>query len=218
MMKKLVLALVMLLFSAQAWASTIPNVPKDIAFEMLKKGNYRFSNNTMKHPHQDKARREKLIVVQRPFAVIVTCSDSRVVPELIFDQGLGDLFVIRNAGNDLDEHVLGSIDYAVTHLGVNLVIVMGHQSCSAVSEAMKGATGNPEIDSLINSIKPAIYLCNKENRCTLDNVIKMHAIQDAQEILADKNLENYMKKHDVKIIPAYYSIQSGEVEFLKLPE
>lgn len=216
-MKKLVLALVMLFLGAQAWA-TVPNVPKDIAFEMLKKGNYRFSSNTMKHPHQDKARREKLIVAQRPFAVIVTCSDSRVVPELIFDQGLGDLFVIRNAGNDLDEHVLGSIDYAITHLGVNLVVVMGHQSCGAVAEAMKGATGNPEIDSLIDSIKPAMALCEKANRCTLDNVIKTHAIQDAQEILADKNLETYMKKHDVKIIPAYYSIQTGEVEFLKLPE
>lgn len=216
-MKKLVLVLIMLLFAAQAQAAVV-NIPKDIAYEMLKKGNYRFYNNTMKHPHQDKARKEKLIVTQRPFAVIVTCSDSRIVPELIFDQGLGDLFVIRNAGNDLDEHVLGSVDYAVTHLGVNLVVVLGHQSCGAVSEAMKGATGNPEIDSLIDSIKPAIDLCKKENRCTLDNVIKAHAIQDAQEILADKNLEKYMKKHDVKVVPAYYSIQTGEVQFLKLPD
>lgn len=217
-MKKIILSLIMIFFATQTWANTITNVPDDIALQMLKKGNYRFCSCTMKHPHQDKARREKLIISQRPFAVIVTCSDSRIVPEIIFDQGLGDLFVIRNAGNDLDEHVLGSIDYAITHLGVNLVVVLGHESCGAVGEAMKGATGNPEIDSLINSIKPAIDLCKKENRYTFENVIKAHAIQDAQEILTDKNLESYMKKHDIEIIPAYYSIQTGEVEFLKLPE
>lgn len=217
MIKKIILTLMMLLFSAQAWAAVI-NVPCDIAYEMLKKGNYRFSTNAMKHPHQDKARRAKLIVAQRPFAIIVTCSDSRIVPEIIFDQGLGDLFVIRNAGNDLDEHVLGSIDYAITHLGVNLVVVLGHESCGAVGEAMKGPTGNPEIDSLIESIKPAIESCQKNNRYTLENVVKAHAIQDAQEILADKNLEQYMKKHDVKIVPAYYSIQTGQVDFLKIPE
>lgn len=217
MIKKIILTLVILLFSIQVKAAVV-NIPGDIAFDMLKKGNYRFSSDTMKHPHQNKERRNKLLVTQRPFAVIVTCSDSRIVPEIIFDQGLGDLFVIRNAGNDLDEHVLGSVDYAITHLGVNLVIVLGHESCGAVGEAMKGATGNPEIDSLINSIKPAIDLCKKENRYTLDNIIKAHAIQDAQEILADKNLENYMKKHDVKIVPAYYNLQSGQVEFLKLSD
>lgn len=217
MMKKLVLVLVMLLFSAQAWA-VVPNMPKDIAFEVLKKGNERFSSDTAKHPHQDKLRRAKIIAGQKPFAVVVTCSDSRVVPELIFDQGLGDLFVIRNAGNDLDEHVLGSIDYAITHLGVNLVVVLGHESCGAVAAAMQGKTGNPEIDSLITSIQPALDQCKKENRYRIEEITKLHAIQDAQEILADKNLSEYFKKHDVKIVPAYYSIKTGEVQFLKLPE
>lgn len=217
MMKKFVLVLVMLFLGAQAWAA-VPNVPGDIAFQMLKKGNYRFYSYTSKHPHQDKVRRAKLIAAQKPFAVIVTCSDSRIVPELIFDQGLGDLFVIRNAGNDLDEHVLGSVDYAITHLGVNLVIVLGHESCGAVAAAMEGKTGNPEIDSLIDSIQPAIDLAKKENKCKLNDIVKIHAVQDAQEILNDKNLSAYFKKHDVKIVPAYYSIQSGEVEFLKLPD
>lgn len=216
-MKKLVLILIMLLFSTQAWA-VVPNVPGDIAYEVLKKGNYRFSSDTAKHPHQDKLRRAKLIVGQKPFAIVVTCSDARIVPELIFDQGLGDLFVIRNAGNDLDEHVLGSVDYAITHLGVNLVIVLGHESCGAVAAAMQGKTGNPEIDSLITSIQPAIDKCKTENKYRVDEIAKTHAIQDAQEILSDKNLSEYFKKHDVKIVPAYYSIKTGEVEFLKLPE
>ncbi len=217
MIKKLVLTLIMLLVSAQAWA-VVHNVPKDIAFEVLRKGNERFASDTAKHPHQDKLRRAKLIAGQKPFAVIVTCSDARIVPEIIFDQGLGDLFVIRNAGNDLDEHVLGSIDYAITHLGVNLVVVLGHESCVAVAAAMQGKTGNPEIDSLITSIQPAMDQCKKENRYRLEEIARLHAVQDAQEILADKNLAEYFKNHDVKIVPAFYSIKTGEVQFLKLPE
>lgn len=214
-MKKIVLTLVMLLFSGQVWASSILNVPDDIAFQMLKKGNYRFYSYTMKHPNQSKVRREKLIVGQHPFAVIVSCSDSRVVPELIFDQGLGDLFVIRNAGNIVDEHVMGSIEYAVKHLGVNLVVVMGHESCDNVGAAMKDDKESHAVESIKDSIKPAIEACQKENSYSYENVIKMHARQVSEAISEDKTMAEYMKKHDVKIIPAFYSLQTGQVDFLK---
>jgi carbonic anhydrase len=215
MMKKIVLTLVMLLFSAQVWASTIPNVPTDIAFQMLKKGNYRFYSYTMKHPNQSKIRRDKLITGQHPFAIIVTCSDSRVAPELLFDQGLGDIFVIRNAGNVLDEHVMGSIEYGVEHLGINLVVVMGHESCGAVGAAMKEDKESPAIESIIESIKPAIDACKKDNSYSYENVIKEHARQAVDSILEDKGLSEYMKKHDVKVVPAFYCLQTGQVEFLK---
>lgn len=214
-MKKIVLTLIMLLFSAQVWASTILNVPDDIALQMLKKGNYRFYSYTMKHPNQSKIRREKLIAGQHPFAVILTCSDSRVVPELIFDQGLGDLFVIRNAGNVIDEHVLGSIEYAVKHLGVNLVVVMGHESCGAVGAAMKDEKESPGLESIKESIKPAIEACKKGNSYSYENVIKSHARLVNDAILQDKGLAEYMKRHDVKIVPAFYCLQTGQVEFLK---
>jgi len=215
MMKRIVLTLVMLLFSTQVWASNIPNVPTEIALQMLKKGNYRFYSYTMKHPNQSKIRRDKLITGQHPYAVILTCSDSRVVPELIFDQGLGDLFVIRNAGNVFDEHVMGSIEYAVEHLGVNLVIVMGHESCGAVGAAMVDVKENNDIESIKDAIKPAIEACKKNNSYSYENVTKENTRQVTNSILEDETLARYMKKHDVKIVPAYYSIQTGQVEFLK---
>lgn len=215
MMKKFVLILAMLLFSAQVWASTVPNLPAEIALDKLKKGNYRFYTYTMKHPYQDKVRREKLIVGQHPFAVILTCSDSRVVPEIIFDQGLGDIFVIRNAGNVLDEHAMGSIEYAVEHLGVNLVIVMGHESCGAVGAAMKEDKESPDIESIKEAIQPAIEACKKDNAYSYENVIRKHLQLVTDSVSEDKSLSEYMKKHDVKILPAYYSIQTGQVEFLQ---
>lgn len=213
-MRKIFLVFIMMVFSAQAWANTVPNIPDDIALQMLKKGNYRFYSYTMKHPHQDKVHREKLIVGQHPFAIVVTCSDSRVVPELIFDQGFGDLFVIRNAGNVIDEHVLGSIEYAVKHLGVNLVVVMGHESCGAVGEAMKEDKSSPAVESIKDAIKPAVDACKKNNSYSYENVIREHAKLTAEAILQDNSLSEYMKKHDIEIIPAFYHIQTGQVEFL----
>lgn len=214
-MKKIILTLFVLLFASQAWAMQTPNLPAAIALQKLKDGNDRFANYQMKHPNTQKARREKLIIGQHPFAVILTCSDSRVAPELIFDQGLGDIFVIRNAGNVLDEHVIGSIEYAVEHFGINLVIIMGHESCGAVGAAMKDDEAIESIESIKEAIEPAINQCKKENKYTYENVIKTHAIIDADSILEEKEINEYYKKHDLKIIPAYYSISSGRVEFLK---
>lgn len=213
-MKKFFIILAILMFSAQVKAGEVPNLPADIALHRLKEGNYRFANYQMKHPNINKTRRDKLIIDQHPFAVVLSCSDSRIVPEMIFDQGLGDIFVIRNAGNDLDEHVMGSIDYAMRHLGVKLIVILGHEYCGAVGAAMKGDKESPEIESLLESIKPAVDLCKKENRYTYENVIKAHAILDVKDIVEDKDLGGYINKHGVKVIPAYYSIDSGEVNFL----
>lgn len=214
-MRKIILMVVMILFATKTLASEVLNLPADIALEKLKQGNARFVELKMKHPNQTKVRRDKLVVGQHPFAVILTCSDSRVAPEILFDQGLGDIFVIRNAGNVLDEHVMGSIEYAVHHLGVNLVIVMGHESCGAVGAAMKESKESPAIESLKESIAPAVEKCKKENIFSYENVIKKHAKLGAEDIANEKELCEYAKKHDLKIIPAYYSLKTGKVEFLK---
>lgn len=213
-MKKVFLVLTIMLFATQAIAFEAPNVPTEIALHKLKEGNYRFVNYQMKHPNESKSRRDKLIIGQHPFAVILTCSDSRVPPELIFDQGLGDIFVIRNAGNVIDEHIVGSVDYAVRHLGVNLVVVLGHEYCGAVGAAMKEDKESPSIESIKESIKPAVDKCKKENAYSYENVIKANARLGVKAILEDKTISEYMKKYDVKIIPAYYCIDTGEVEFL----
>jgi len=120
------------------------------ALTRLMAGNQRFQNDKGGHPDLDSKRRRDLVGGQSPFAVILSCSDSRVPPELIFDQGLGDLFVVRLAGNTVTRAGLESIDYAVSHLGTNLIMVLGHESCGAVKAALsecvsKPATALPEI-------------------------------------------------------------------------
>ena len=105
------------------------------AMEKLIDGNDRFVQGKSIHPHESADYRESLAKEQHPFATVLTCSDSRVTPVLIFDQGIGDLFVIRVAGNVIDEDVAGSIEYAVDHLGAKLLVVLGHENCGAVSAA-----------------------------------------------------------------------------------
>lgn len=214
-MRKVILFLTIILFSTQVLAGEVLNLPADIALHRLKEGNIRFSSYQMKHPNISKKRREKLIVMQRPYAAVLSCSDSVAAPEIIFDQGLGDIFVIRNAGNVLDEHVLGSLEYALHHLGIKLVIVLSHQSCGAVGEAMKDNKESPAIESIKESIMPAVNTCRENGNYTYENVIKTHAQLNVKEILEDKELGQYIEKHAVKVIPAYYDITTGEVEFLK---
>lgn len=215
-MKKIILTLVSMFFATQVWAMEPPALPADIALHKLVEGNERFVDYQMKHPNEQKSRREKLLTAQHPFAIILTCSDSRVPPELIFDQGLGDLFVIRNAGNVVDEHVLGSIEYAVHHLGVNLVVVMGHEFCGAVGAAMKDDKESPAIESIKASIHPAIEKCKEDKTYTYETVIKTNAQLAVESIMEDKVLSEHAKKHDFKIIPAYYDIGTGKVEFFKM--
>lgn len=214
-MKKIIIALVMILSFTTAIADEHKNISADEAFSKLVQGNQRFYTSQMTHPNQSKERIEELIKAQHPYAVILACSDSRVAPEIIFDQGLGDLFVIRNAGDVLDQHVMGSIEYAVHHLGVNLIVVLGHESCGAVGAAMSKGKEPAEIESIKKEMVPAIKKCEAEKKYTYENVIKTHAKLDALDILKNKNTHEYAKKHDIKVISAYYNIETGKVEFLK---
>lgn len=214
-MRKIILTLTMMLFATQALAMETPNLPAAVAIQRLKDGNDRFLTYQMKHPNQLKSRRDKLINGQHPFAIIVSCTDSRVSPEIIFDQGLGDILVIRNTGNVIDEKVISSIDYAVHHSGANLVVVLGHEFCDEIGAAMKEGAENPVIENIRESIKPAVTMCKEEDKYSFENVIKAHAKLSANTILEDKDISDYIKKHDLKIISAYYSIGNGKVEFSK---
>lgn len=196
-------------------ADEVGNLPADAALQKLLTGNERYVKMVLKHPNTNKERRDMLTKFQHPFAVVITCSDSRVPPELLFDQGLGDIFVIRNAGNVLDDHVMGSVEYAVEHLGVNLVIVMGHESCGAVGAAMSSEKFSPGIESIKKSIEPAICQCKKDETYTYEGVIKENAKQGVYEIANNKCLAETMKKRGVKVIPVYYNLSTGKVEVLK---
>lgn len=194
----------------------IDNLSADVAIEKLQQGNERFMKSHSKHPDESKKRRKEMLKGQHPFVVILSCSDSRVPLEIIFDQGIGDLFEIRNAGNVLNEHVIGSIEYAVMHCGVKLIVIMGHQDCGAIAATLSGVSETKYIKALEDSIQPAIEDCKEKGiEVNSDNVVKAHVMQDIKELLEqDTELVKYMKDHDVKIVPAYYHLDSGKVEFL----
>ena len=211
-----VLMFFVLLFSATpSFAShDVENISAEEALEKLKLGNKHFVEMKMEHPDCDKERRKEMLKGQHPFAVVVSCSDSRVPLELIFDQGLGDIFEIKNAGNILDEHVIGSIEYAVVHLGVKLVVIMGHQDCGAVTAAVNHSKESKHIKSLVKTIEPAVKKAEKQEGCLLDNAIKLNAQMSAKNLLEeDKVIAKYVKTKNVKIIPAYYHLDTGKVDF-----
>ncbi len=196
----------------------IQNLSASVALEKLNLGNERFRTEQFRHPNQTKQDRLSLVKSQHPFVAILTCSDSRLSSSIIFDQGLGNIFEIRNAGNVLDNHVIGSIEYAVLHLGVKLVIVLGHEDCGAVTATVNGAKETPYINSLIDSIKPALekYEQEQQEGPKLVNVIKNNALLTVVNLIKqDELLKDHIENHGLKILPAYYHLDSGEVEFLK---
>ena len=175
------------------------------AIETLTTGNARFVSGTLT-PKDDYAElRERLSKGQNPFAVVLCCSDSRVAPEIIFDQKLGDLFVIRNAGNVIDKHVLGSIEYAVEHLGASLVVVMGHSCCGAVTATRMGEALPDNIMAIARRIKPSI-----DTSCCIDDNARRHAKRMAKLIQGDPVVHHL----NVQVTAAFYDIQSGQVEWL----
>jgi carbonic anhydrase len=220
-----------------------PIIPPAEAISLLKKGNGRFTSGNPQHPDESKEertytatnsyenagmiflgitaaeaakRRAQLIKSQHPFAVIVSCSDSRVPPEIVFDHGLGDLFVLRVAGNVINDEGLGSIEYAVDHLAVRLIVVLGHQHCGAVKAAKEtiAAEGKApaHIQSLVTAIKPAVdATVNGDLEATVKANVKdvVLALRTSKPILKPK-----IDSGEVRVIGAYYSLDTGAVAFL----
>ncbi|PYJ59803.1 MAG: carbonic anhydrase [Verrucomicrobia bacterium] len=193
-----------------------PAVAPAEAIAKLKEGNGRYASGKLQHPGQTTERRAELTKDQHPFAVIVSCSDSRVPPEIVFDQGLGDLFVVRVAGNVIDDHGLGSIEYAVDHLGARLIVVLGHQSCGAVKAAKETIAAKSKapghIQSLVTAIQPAVEATAKSDlgatvEANVKNVVQ--ALRTSTPILKPK-----VDSGEVQVIGGYYSLDTGAVTFL----
>ena len=219
-----------------------PIVPPAEAISRLKEGNGRYTSGKQ-HPHESSEerayiatnsyesagmiflgmtaaeaakRRAELTKSQHPFAIIVSCSDSRVPPEIVFDQGLGDLFVLRVAGNVIDDHSLGSAEYAVDHLAVRLIVVLGHQRCGAVKaarETIAAKTKAPaHIQSLVTAIQPAVEATVKDDlEATVEANVKnvTQALRSSVPILKPK-----VDSGELKVVGAYYSLDTGSVAFL----
>ena len=179
----------------------------------LKEGNARFVTDKLDGKLQNSSRRESIIGGQEPYAIILSCADSRVVPELTFDTGLGELFVARVAGNVANSSSIASIEYAVAHVGSKLIVVLGHQSCGAVTAALAGGDNGYNLNHLLAHITPAI-VASKEG-ASVNDVAKINAELTVKELKSRSEIiKNAIDKGDVKVVPAYYNLDTGKVDFL----
>ena len=186
------------------------------ALQKLTGGNLRFQNSKSIFPRQNPAVIKKLSEGQQPFATIVGCSDSRVSAEILFDQGFGDLFVSRTAGQVMAEATYATIEYAYLFLGTRLIVVLGHSQCGAVQAAIKRPDSPPgHIVTLINSIKPAALEVQKKEGDKLENTVRQNVINQVKEL---RDLESVLsrayEKGEILIVGAIYDLSKGKVEFL----
>jgi carbonic anhydrase len=186
--------------------------PQD-ALQLLMEGNERYVNDELEHPNRTSDRREATLALQTPFAVIVGCSDSRVSPEIIFDQGIGDLFIVRVAGNVIGPLELESIEYAAFVLKSVMILVLGHENCGAVNAVVQGKTKELPAIALImgSAVKQAK---DHDPAGTLKAAIKANALHMKDLLLRSEKLGKLAKTKAIDIQAAYYNLQTGEVELL----
>lgn len=202
-----------LLFASQAWAA--PTSKGDAALQQLMNGNLRFRTQRMQHPRLDTARIKETSKGQKPIAAILSCSDSRIPPEAIFDQGIGDVFVIRVAGNTLNNANLGSMEYAVEHLGVPLIMVLGHSHCGAVTAAVKGGEAPGHIFFLVESLLPAVKLSKGWPGDPVDNAVRANVSLGVKQLKASHPiLAEAISEKKVKVVGATYELNNGVVRIL----
>ena len=187
----------------------------DAALQRLLDGNARYAAGHAEHPNQTVARRIEVAKGQTPFAAIVTCSDSRAAPEFYCDQGLGDLFVVRDAGNILNDHVIGSLEYAVEHLHVSVIVVIGHEKCGAVSAAVAGGHADGRIATIVEAIRPAVVETRNQAGDKVDNAIRGNARRAAVALGATSPIiAAAIRAGEVKVFAGRYDLTSGRVELL----
>jgi carbonic anhydrase len=182
------------------------------ALKKLEEGNENFVADKLDGQLNDSSRRSQLTSGQQPYAIILSCADSRVVPELAFDKGLGELFVVRVAGNVSNASSIASIEYAVAHLGVNLIVVMGHESCGAVTAAIQDVKESPSLNHLLDQIKPAVSSAGSTD---VNTVVKKNAVLNADKLISDSEIiKSKVDSGSLKILSAFYNLGSGKVDIL----
>ncbi len=180
--------------------------------QRLKDGNSRFVTDKVDDKLLHSIRRQKLTSGQSPYAIILGCADSRVIPELIFDTGLGELFTVRVAGNVANTSSIASIEYAVANFKPGVIVVLGHESCGAVAAAIDGGDNGYHLNHLLAHITPAIEILKNQD---IKSIIKKNAELTASSLESRSPIiSEAVKSGQLKIFPAYYYFTSGEVEFL----
>ena len=191
-----------------------------VALDRLRDGNRRFVAGTPKHPHETTKWRQSLEHGQHPFAVVLGCSDSRVPPELVFDQGLGDLFVIRVAGNVVDTEIAASIEYAVDHLKTELIVLMGHTHCGAVTATLDHLSDvgeePAEVVSLLSQIEPAVIgiAADAPREHRIAQAVRQHVEFGVRRLSRVPDLRRSIHAGRIKVVGAVYDMHNGKVNFL----
>jgi carbonic anhydrase len=196
-------------------AIAAPNITPAIAYKTLMEGNQRFVAQTLTGPHRSADRRAELAQGQRPIATILSCADSRVPAELLFDLGLGDIFNVRVAGNIVTPEVLASLEYAVELLETPIMMVLGHERCGAVTAAVKQQTVPGHIADFIDEIQPAVTQSQNLPGDPIDNAVIANVQLQIDRLLQQSNLiRQRQTKGLVKVIGARYDLDSGAVTLL----
>ncbi|MDP2755775.1 MAG: carbonic anhydrase [Nitrospirota bacterium] len=214
---RVVLALfVVLVFSGVVFAGSAG----DEALQKLMDGNKRYVSGSLMKKDLGDTKRKELAKGQKPFAIVVTCSDSRVPPELLFDQGLGNIFVIRVAGNVVDPIALGSIEYGAEHLNAPLLFILGHSKCGAVTATID-AKGEPEgnIGAIVKKIMPAAEKAKKKGGTkdeVLETAIKENVKNVYKDVMKSKIISHLVQEDKLKIVAGEYNITTGKIEMMEL--
>ena len=193
-----------------------PKSPRE-AWQAMLDGNHRFVSGDLAHPRQDIDRREALAEKQTPFAALFGCADSRLSAEIIFDVGLGDLFVVRNAGQVIGETILGSLEYAVEVLGVPIILVLGHDECGAIRATINDVEGNMNasgeyIHKLVAQIRPTVLAANAQGKHEIDDVTELHVQDTINEMLTSSSLiAEAVKSGKLAVVGANYKLTLGEI-------
>lgn len=217
------LIVVCVLIASAIFAKDQQSMTADDAVRLMKEGNKRFVTMRLEHPNLSAARREAVAVeAQQPFATVLGCSDSRVPVEEIFDRGIGDIFIIRVAGNvAMDSVVIGSAEYAAGHLGTPVIVVLGHTGCGAVKAAISGPPLEGSIREVQKKIEPVVSMVKKERPDLKGNVltiavVKANALQAKQDLLASSPEITHMAADGkIRILTAVYDMKTGAVEWIE---
>lgn len=207
----------LLFLAGSAFTSAEP--ADNAAWKRLLDGNARFVSGQSAHPNQDGKRRTEVAAGQKPFAIVIGCADSRTSPEILFDQGLGDLFVVRLAGNIVDDAALGSVEFAVAALGAKLIVVLGHEKCGAVKATVGVVNGDAapanHIASIVEAIKPAAQAAKGRAGDAVENAVNenVHAVVEKLKVAAPV-LGPLVKSGELQVVGARYDLDDGKVEIV----
>jgi carbonic anhydrase len=195
-------------------APSAPSIDGAKALQMILDGNARYAACNLEHPNQTAARRTEVASGQHPFAAILACADSRSAPEIVFDRGVGDLFVVRVAGNVAPPIAVESLDYAVTHLGVRLILILGHSKCGAVTAAVEGHESPGDVGPMLRELRPAVKAVRGKPGDTVANAVRANVEIIARNLAASPELAPMVKTGDLKIAAGVLDIATGKVEMI----